>query len=648
MLSRSSAPRTNPIVPEVSSSRRIRSGTHVPTLSCVRRVTGVDVAVATGFVLAGVVEAIVLYHSSPGPLALRLGGAPVLAVLAVRRSRPALALAVVAVFGVLGTVLQAALLPDADDGGGVWMFALMVAAYSLGAHGRDRTLALGALLPLLVVVSIDVPTMAGWGLVSGILFVTMFVGVLPTAVGRIVRARGDRLALLDEQRERIRRELRSARETAVLAERLRTSERLEPVLLTGLRDLARSAEAGSDPGLIETAARRLLTRTREEVVALTAPVEVVAPPAPEAPDHVEALRAAAQPWSVLAAGAVAVGLALESTGALRLEAPGWVAVLGALALGVPLALVWWRPLGMLTVAWGGAAAYSRLVAPLDGSLGGAALALASAFAVAALSTRRHAVVGLVVCWLGQDVGIGPADRLGDAVMMLVCWLGGLAVNEASRLVEHSRANTGLLADEEAAAAQRAVVEERLRLARDLHDQIGHSLTVVALQAGAARRLGDTDPGRTAAVLGVIATAARDGVAALDVGRTSADLDGLLGRTRAAGLVVEAAIDDDALADPELRMVVYRLVQEALTNVLRHAPGARAAVAVRRRGDDLVVTVANSSATGPDRAAGSGRGLTGIRERVAACAGEVSWGPVPSGGFEVRAVLPARRLQGAEP
>jgi signal transduction histidine kinase len=607
-----------------------------------------DVAVAAGFVLAAITETVVLHHGSPGPLALGLGGAPVLAVMAVRRSRPALVLGVIAVFAMLGTVLQAVLLPDADDGGGVWMFALLFAAYSLGAHGRGRWLLLGALLPLLVVLAVDVPTMTGWDMVSGVLFVTTFVGLLPTLVGRVVRVRRERLTMLAEQRDRILRERRAERETAVLAERLRASDRLQPALLDGLRALARSAAAGADPGSLETTARGLLTRTREEVVALTAPVEVLEPPEPPAPDHVRALRTAAQPWAVVGAGAVATGLALESTWALSPATPDWVAVLTALLLGVPLALVWWRPLPMLAVAWLVATAYSRLIAPLDGSLSGAGLALAASFAVAALSTRRAAVAGLLLCWLGQDVGVGARDVFGDTVIMLVCWLGGLAVNEATRLVERSHANNAVLAGQRAAAAVRAVVDERFRLARELHDQIGHSLTVVALQAGAARRLGDTDPDRSAVLLQVIATAARNGVAALEGGQQSTDLAALLELTRGAGLAVDATLDERALTDADERAVVYRLVQEALTNVLRHSPGARAEVAVQRRDSAVVVTVVNTAPTGPGAGPGGGRGLAGIRERVTAWAGEVRWGPLPDGGFEVCAVLPARRLEGTTP
>jgi signal transduction histidine kinase len=313
----------------------------------------------------------------------------------------------------------------------------------------------------------------------------------------------------------------------------------------------------------------------------------------------------------------------------------------------PLALLWWRPLVATVVFWCGVATYSRLVAPLDGSLSGTALVLSAAFAVAALSTRRVAVAGLVACWVGQLVGVGAADPLGEATMVSVCWLGGLVVNEASRLVELGRDNNRLLAEQDAVARQRAVVEERLRYARELHDQIGHSLTVVALQAGAARRLQVTDPARSREVLATIARAARDGLSAMQ-GDALADLGALLRRTRAAGLEVVADIEDfDApgFLGQQERALACRIVQEALTNVLRHAPGARATVRLRREDEGATVEVRNTAA-GPGGGAGSRLGLTGLRDLVAIRSGELRWGPCEDGGFVVWASIPTRQIAGA--
>lgn len=603
--------------------------------------------VAGGFVLAALGEAIAVHRRPLALLVFTASAAPLLAVLAVRRTQPVLAMSVVAAAGAVGTTVQAAWWPHASDGGGVWLFALLLAAYSLGAHARGRLLVLGGLLPFGVALVADVPTSSGWALVNGVVFVTAFVGVLPTLVGRMVAARRERLARIDAQREQLAAEQRAQREAAALAERLRTTERLQPSLLSGLRTIADRADAGADPAEIELAARDLLARTREEVVALSAPVDVPQPPAPPAVEYLPLLRLQAQRWVVLGAGVIGAGLAAEAAGTRALSTSTAVAVVAALGVAGPLALLWWRPLAAVLAAWVAATAFSREVTPLDGTLSGAALALAAAFAVAALSTRRAAVIGLAACWVGQLVGVGVGDPFGVGTIVLVCWLGGLVVHESSRLVEMGRATTRLMAGQEPLARQRAVVEERLRLARDLHDQVGHTLTVVAIQAGAARRLAASDPARVAQVRATVAAAAREGLTALEQD-APADLPALLTRTRAAGLDVRvrpAELEATDRLDPLTRALAQRVVQEALTNVLRHAPGARADVRLRDDGSTVTVVVRNTPPTQPRALPTGGSGLAGLRARLAACSGEIRWGRCDDGGFAVQAVLP--RAQAAQ-
>ena len=603
---------------------------------------------AAGFVLAALAESVVRDHGTPGLLAFDVTGAPWLASLAVRRRHPLVPVCVIAAVALLGTTLTPLLWPEAGDGGGVWIIAMLLASYSLGAHGAGRVVALGVLLPLVVVVAADSTTRGGWDRVNGILFVTAFVGLLPTAVGRLVRVRSRRLQLLREQHDQIVQAQRAQQQVAVLAERLRNTERLQPTLLEGLQALAVSAETAGDPGQVEVSARNLLSRTREEVLALTAPTEESPVPDVPAADHLAALRTAAQPWTVVSAGALVAGLAVESSRVLQPAAPGWWLVAAALLVGAPVAVAWWRPVTAVALAWLAAAAYSRALAPLDGSLSETAFALSSAFAVAALSRRRTAVAGLLVCLLGQLVGMRAADPLGEGLLVLVCWLGGLAVNEVSRLVEQTRANNELIGRQEATAAARAVVEERLRLSREIHDAIGHSLTVVVLQAGAARRFADTDPARAGEVMRTVAAVARSGVATLALDHSGADIAGLVERVRATGLVVEADLNGEPLLDPAQRVVAFRVVQEGLTNVLRHAPGSRATVTVRGREDGVEISVANSAPAAEGSGPGTGRGLHGLRERVVAAAGRATWGHHADGGFELCAHLPAATAPAAAP
>jgi len=218
-------------------------------------------------------EAVSRHHAAPGLLAFEVTGAFGLLSLAVRRTRPLVPILVIGAVGLFGTVSTEIFWPDVPDDGGVWILALLLASYSVGAHATGRSVALGVLVPLVVVSGADVTTMDGWQRLSGMVFVTVFIGLLPTALGRLVRARRTRLAQLRDQHDRIARAQHAQQEAAVLDERLRATERLQPTLVNGLRDLARRAESGEEPGAVEAEARALLGRTREEVVALTAPVE---------------------------------------------------------------------------------------------------------------------------------------------------------------------------------------------------------------------------------------------------------------------------------------------------------------------------------------------------------------------------------------
>ena len=631
------------VLPPESSARRTPADPKHLYAGLVRAISPsrLDAAVAAVFVLAAVVEAVGTHRDTPGLMLLGVTGAPVLAVLAVRRSHPALCLVVISGFAVAGILVQLTYWPDTDDSGGVWIFGMLLACYSLGRHGRGGALTLGALLPLAVVLSADLPEARGWELATGVVFVTVFVGVLPTVVGRLVRLRRERLRMLSEQRELILGEQQARREAAVLAERLRATERLRPALVDGLRNLASQAEAGVEPGALESTARALLTRTRQEVTALTAPLHTAEEPAAlPTPDHLGMLRASAQRWAVLGAGIVSAGIALESLH-VGSTLPDWLTVLASVVVVLPLAFLPWRPLPALCLLWVAVSAFSRLVAPLGGTLSGAAVAVAAAFAIAALVTRHEAAAGLAMCLVGQTVGVRADDAFGAALLITLTWAGGLAVQEASRLVEQSRANNRLLADQEAVLAQRALVEERFRLAREVHDQLGHSLTVVALQAGAARRLSTTEPERARELLLTIAAAARQGIADVDaVGPAAGSgMAQLLDHTRAAGLAVEADLRDLDALDPAQRAVVFRVVQEALTNVLRHAPGASASVRLQRSGRGPVVLVTNSTPTGTGSGPSGGRGLPGLRERLESAGGLLTWRPLSDGGFEVRAELP---------
>ena len=214
------------------------------------------------------------------------------------------------------------------------------------------------------------------------------------------------------------------------------------------------------------------------------------------------------------------------------------------------------------------------------------------------------------------------------------------------------------------AARRMAVEERLRIARELHDSLTHSISVIQVQAGVAvhlaRKRGEDVPPALLAIQEAGADAARELRATLSVLRSDEDGDGsgltqldrLVARARAAGLPVTVSVTGaERRLPPDVDQAAYRIVQEGLTNVSRHAGQARASVHLHYAPHNLSVQVEDDgdspgNGNGPGggsgtRAAGPGLGLLGMRERVAALGGQLQAGPRDGGGFRVRAELPAR-------
>jgi len=204
------------------------------------------------------------------------------------------------------------------------------------------------------------------------------------------------------------------------------------------------------------------------------------------------------------------------------------------------------------------------------------------------------------------------------------------------------------------AAQRRAMEERLRIARELHDSLTHSISVIQVQAGVAehlaRKRGDEVPPALQAIREAGADAARELRATLSVLRSTEDgdgsglcqLNGLVARARAAGLPVTVTVTGAEWPVPaEVDQAAYRIIQEALTNVSRHAGLAHASVCLEYTREALAVQVDDDGPGQSGKPAGTGLGLIGMRERVSALGGRLHAGPRDSGGFRVRAELPAR-------
>jgi len=209
-------------------------------------------------------------------------------------------------------------------------------------------------------------------------------------------------------------------------------------------------------------------------------------------------------------------------------------------------------------------------------------------------------------------------------------------------------------------ALRRIAEERLRIARELHDVVSHSIAMINVQAGVAVHVIDERPDEARAALLAIKTASRDALRDLrgilgllrqtDETESRSPVSGLeevpalIENVRRAGTEVTLHMDKgDSPLPTSVDLAAYRVIQEALTNVVRHAPGASATVAVRRQPDALLIEVENDRrgtvATGSDGRHGAGHGLAGMRERVRAAGGSVDAGLRADGGFAVHATLP---------
>jgi len=371
----------------------------------------------------------------------------------------------------------------------------------------------------------------------------------------------------------------------------------------------------------------------------------------------------------LAAGSAALTLAVLFVGGVadaHSDIAGsrwWVTPL----LMVPSAALLWRrthPLATMFGVWVPIA----LHALLTGYGGEGAFlvwpAWVSLYAVAAYGSRRQLLIGLPVAvvslavhdwndpgaWRGGEVAFWAA-AWWDLLLVLAPLIGGLVAGSRRAHVlatERSLAQT---------RARAAVGEERTRIARELHDVVTHHVNLVVLQAMAASGMLDRDPERVREPLQVIERSGREALGEMrrllgvlrddDAERPLApqpgvdDLDELVGSAATAGMDVGLAVSGSPRRLPAgLALTVYRIVQEALTNASRHAAGARVGVSVRYEPDSVDVAIVDRGGAPPGKGGTEGgRGLVGMRERVAVFAGTLEAGPDPEGGFAVHARLP---------
>jgi signal transduction histidine kinase len=367
------------------------------------------------------------------------------------------------------------------------------------------------------------------------------------------------------------------------------------------------------------------------------------------------------------AAAITAGMLVDTVLGAH-DGPWWANLLCSLAIG--LSLLWRRVLPLLPLAvflvagvvmglW--LTGYDEAFTPL--------LALVViGYSVGRWSEGRMLAIGAAMGLAGiVAVELALTESFGDWLFpgLVMFAAGGIGVTIRNR-IELARTLAARAEELEAsreAREQEAVQAERRRLARELHDVVAHTVSVMVVQAGGARRTLHRDPDAALEALAAVEATGRGALVELrrllgllrPEGESAphapqpgmAAVNDLVARARAAGLPVELNVEGEPGSLPAgVDLAAYRVVQEALTNTLQHAGPARARVTIRWESENLVLVV-DDSGQGPVNAGdGTGQGLVGMRERVAMCGGELETGRRRGGGFHVEARLPREAREAA--
>lgn len=340
---------------------------------------------------------------------------------------------------------------------------------------------------------------------------------------------------------------------------------------------------------------------------------------------------------------------------LGLDETGWWIYVPVAVAAVSVAFRRRVPLTVLGVCLAAVAAYMLLGYFYGPILFALAVALYTVAAHRPLRTSAYATgvaaVVMVVCGLiGTGLGL-------DAVAPVTAWaVVPLAIGVTVRVSREQMLQSRR--DE----ARRQADAERLRVAQEVHDVVGHGLAAISMQAEITLHLLAKEPAPSGVATQALTAISRTSRESLDELRATlgavrrgddaddrspapglARLDALVDRTRAVGVPVSVEVDGPVTGLPTaVDLAAYRIVQESLTNVLRHAGAATAAVRVAVAAADVTIEVSDTGRSAPIPSNGGGHGIAGMRERVTALGGSLTAGPRPEGGFAVTAILPVRR------
>jgi signal transduction histidine kinase len=363
---------------------------------------------------------------------------------------------------------------------------------------------------------------------------------------------------------------------------------------------------------------------------------------------------------------VGIGLTGAVLGRERKDGPAgplWFDVLAILAIVLPLLARRRFPFGApvaLAVAAASTSFIDNTVVPYDGVtfLAGCA----ALFLVGSLRERSQAVAGFAVAEgvLAVVVNNDPNGAVGDfvvaSIIFTIVWSIAFGVGRKSEEADEARERATRAEREREERARVAVADERARIARELHDVVGHSVSVMTVQASAVRRLLRPEQRREREALLIVERTGREALAemrrmvgvlrrpeeapALAPQPSLEHLDKLVAQAREAGLPVELRVEGESVQLPAgVDLTAYRLIQEGLTNAIKHARATRAEVVVHYTDDHVELAVSDDGSGSGGNSDGGGHGLVGMRERVSVYGGELEAGPAPSGGYRLSARLP---------
>jgi signal transduction histidine kinase len=344
-----------------------------------------------------------------------------------------------------------------------------------------------------------------------------------------------------------------------------------------------------------------------------------------------------------------------------------VAIVLLLLQTLPVAVRTVRPLVALGISV--AAISAHIAIGYAGVPAGTFAALIIVYSAASLSETRGAILAALITAAGLAIYFStdrgdpsPTQAVTTSATYAAAWGLGLYARSRREYTHVVEERAGLLEREREVQAREAVADERARIARELHDVVGHALNLIVIQSGGAQRVLESKPDLARDALSSIESSGRQALTDMErmlgILRAAEDddpglspqpglgqLDNLAAQVTHAGLPVDVTVEGTpAGVPPSVDLSAYRIIQEALTNALKHAGPTRARVTIRHRPDGIELEVIDDGrGAGSDGLMhdGGGRGLIGMRERVALFGGELSAGTRPEGGFQVRARLPLR-------